>query len=318
MDADALRLGLVVRQDRDDARYRRLRRLNQGRRAFVAPDASGRSRERHLRDGWVERVVGVDVRGHHRIPCRRRLHDARLPVGERQLIGVAAGASGTRRTCRRVRGIPRIEHVAGHERPRDADSLVARRQRHRSDRHPEPVDPDQRQRAGHHGREDRRTVVRDIDDDPDGALVAGVPLLGMTQERPVRAVDHHVGASLERLGGGRPELDLPVDLLERVGRHDQRERLLRAVGHAAQLLDEVRQCGLGGRHIRREHVVERMRADAMRLEVALDEAERVVDPLTEPAADRTSSLERRARRPHHGEPHESSNRPVRTPAQGVT
>ena len=153
-------------------------------------------------------------------------------------------------------------------------------------------------------------------DDPDGALVAGVPLLGMTQERPVRAVDHHVGASLERLRGGRPELDLPVDLLERVGRHEQRERLLRAVGHAAQLLDEVRQRGLGRRHVRREHMVERTRPDAVRLEVALDEAERVVDPLTEPAADRTPTLERRARRPHHDEAHDASDRHIRTPTQG--
>jgi len=89
-----------------------------------------RGRERHLRDGGVECVVRVDVRGQHRIPCRRRLHDAGLPVRERQLIGVATGASGTRRTCRRVRSIPRIEHVGSHERPAMAAALSRVRQAH--------------------------------------------------------------------------------------------------------------------------------------------------------------------------------------------
>ena len=42
MDADALRLRLVVREDRDEARHRRLRRPDEGRRARVAPEAAGR------------------------------------------------------------------------------------------------------------------------------------------------------------------------------------------------------------------------------------------------------------------------------------
>ena len=41
------------------------------------------------------------------------------------------------------------------------------------------------------------------------------------------------------------KLDLPVDLLEGVGRHDHVERLLGALRHAAQLLHQVRHAVLG-------------------------------------------------------------------------
>ena len=41
------------------------------------------------------------------------------------------------------------------------------------------VDPDEWERAGHDGGQHDRALVRHVDDDPDGALVARVPLLGV-------------------------------------------------------------------------------------------------------------------------------------------
>ena len=84
-------------------------------------------------------------------------------------------------------------------------------------------------------------VVGDIDDDADGAFVARIPLLGVAQERPVGAVHDDVRASLEGASAADSQLDPPVELLERIGRHDLGERLVRAVGDATDLLDEVRQ-----------------------------------------------------------------------------
>jgi hypothetical protein len=118
------------------------------------------------------------------------------------------------------------------------------------------VDSDQRQRAGHHGREDHRAVVRHVDQDADGAIVARVPLLGVAEQWPFGAVDHDVGASLERLERSRVELHLHVDLLEGVRRHDPGERLLRPLGHPPHLFDEVRHRGFGRRHVRAEHVIQ--------------------------------------------------------------
>ena len=181
-------------------------------------------------------------------------------VGERELVGVAAGASGPRRPRRRVRGIPRIEHVTRHERPRDADALVPRRQRHRPDRHPVLVDRRPTgacrpppARAAPDRRPARRCTIPTAPSSP--AYHCSVwPSSGPSGPSSTTSVHRSSGGEVPDA-----KLDLSVDLLERVGRHDQWERLLGALRHAAQLLHELRQRGLGRRDVRSQHMVEPVR-----------------------------------------------------------
>jgi len=116
-------------------------------------------------------VIRVDGGGERRLSSPRALDDAGRLVRERQLVGVAARPLRSCRSGRRVGGIARVEDVAGDERPRDADPLIERRERHRADGHPVLVDADQRKRARHHWREDRRPAIRDVDDDPHRPVV---------------------------------------------------------------------------------------------------------------------------------------------------
>ena len=257
--------------------------------------AAGRGGTRGSRHHSVERVVRVDVRVHDRARRRRGLDRERPATRERGEVAVAAGPPGSCRAPNGVARIARVQDVAGDEGAGHPGSLVGRGQGHHPDGHPVLVHPDERQRPGH-DRARARPGRRRADRAPRSASPhrrhTTAPC-GPAGSGPAPGERHRCSARA-RLPTPCSELDDPVDLLERVREEQIDERQLRAVGHAPDLLDEVREDRLRRLEVRREHGLERHRAQPVTRRVAGVECQRPGHGVRCGPADDPAALERGA------------------------